>query len=45
MKEAKDGGEPNFDIRLSELKSLLHAGGLPLPGKTGFLLGSSELLE
>lgn len=41
MKEAKDEGEPNFYIGLSELMSLLHAGGLPLPGKTGFLLGSS----
>lgn len=45
VKKAKDEGEPNFYIRLSELKSLLHAGGLPLPGKTGFLLGSSGLLE
>lgn len=45
VKEAKDEGEPNFYIRLSEFKSLLHAGGLPLPGKTGFLLGSSGLLE
>lgn len=45
VKEAKDEGEPNFYIRLSEFKSLLHAGGLPLPGKTGFLLGSCGLLE
>lgn len=33
MREARGEVDPNFYIILSRLKSLLHKGGLPLPGK------------
>lgn len=47
MRETRGEVDPIFDIILSQLKSLLHKDGLPLPGKTEsrFGGGSSGLLE